>query len=265
MISNAVSAKKRSELDDLFKDYVPQQLEEQQKMAVQNSTLALLIDSYRRILNSRTREEPWKDNAEFKAISRQGLSPLELDIFLQATSPYEQHPRNKKILGHYLTHLLQHSYNAGFNDFILHPYMPIDDLGRSECFPPEKEEAPLFGGTAKNPLRFIVFGDVGISCGQASKNVQAIIHGNSDIFLGMYAQQSSFDVQKCCTPGMDAKNSTFTGIFSFSFSYNGDPTHCTFKTREDDCLIAMLKRIPKGNKIVHIRAEAEEMKRGYDD
>ena len=145
------------------------------------------------------------------------LLPPNINLFLQQTREYEDHPNYQSFTGLFISQLIQNSYNAGNNNFELdvNTLKPVDNLARE------------VSGTKERMVRVVIKGEVGDLCGYQAQHVTFTIEkagdwcGNSvrhstftikeaGKYCGQYSQHSTFTIEEAGNGcGFAAKNSTF--------------------------------------------------------
>lgn len=112
------------------------------------------------------------------------LSPEEINAFVQATIPFEQHVNYAYATGLVCSTLIQNSYDHGHNDFVLATGTQLENLLESVT------------ATYKNPLRIVIDGSVGWNFAAFSKYLQCTVTGNVGWNCAMSAQNSAFTFQR---------------------------------------------------------------------
>ena len=200
------------------------------------------------------------------------LLPSHINVFLQQTREYENHKNYGWNTGHFISQLIQNSYNTGNNDFELDVNLlkPIDYL------------ASNISGTKERMVRIIVKGDVGNLCGY---NVQystftikkagegcglgtqhsTFTIGEAGNNCGGGVQYSTFTIEKAGNNcGVVAEHSTFT--IEEAGDYFGRFTkHSTFQTHSSQQYKQLKKSVPrfKNNKVYHIQPDGTLKKRWF--
>ena len=128
------------------------------------------------------------------------LLPCDLNLFLQQTRNYENNPHYQTNTGLFISQLIQNSYDAGNNEFVLdvHFLKPINFLAYN------------VSGTEERKVRAVVKGEVGNFC---MKNAQHSIFtiGTAGNWCGEDATYSTFTIEKAGVRcGRRAQHSIFT-------------------------------------------------------
>ena len=164
------------------------------------------------------------------------LTPSEINAFLQTTTVYEDNKRYSRRTGEFISQLIQNSYDAGHNNFVLNTTKSMSYVGL------ELEGCP------ERMIYIYINGDIGTCCGDKASYSSFIINGNLEIGCGLFANNSTF---------------TINGTFDQSlFGYKA--TTCSFKTPNKEILDKLLKIISEkeGNKFYFINPDGtEELKR----
>ena len=110
------------------------------------------------------------------------LLPSDINLFLQQTREYEDHT-NYNYTGHFISQLIQNSYNAGNNGFELdvNALKPISYLCSD------------VSGTEERLVRMIIKGRVGDYCGLDAQHSMFTIE-KARFFCGWYAEHSTFTI-----------------------------------------------------------------------
>lgn len=279
MIST-VSAKKGSGLDDLFKDYAPQQLEENKKIIVTGANhLAPLVEKYEQatyVLGKNGRIEECKSYLEKEV--KEVITPSEISALfsiigmntIDLYDPKTRPPTNAQ-LALFTNHLIQNSYNAGHNHFSL----PI--VGYSGWQGIFDRIGNDLRGKRKRPLELVIEGDIlyefssrakylhctirgsaiSTTCAEKSVGVAIDIAGDFSGSLGICSLLSSFtvhgDIDLSLVNG--AKLSAFHFLGGHRMNLISDEWFntrgCSYTIACQELLDKLLPRIPLGNKIVH--------------
>src|SRR3989344_7879657 len=102
---------KRTSLGDLLKEHEVGKVEVERKVEVKNR-FGELCREYEEVLEARDYKGKIKTIDDI-------LAPSEINAFLQTTIGFEQHPEYDLRTGMFISQLIQKSYDAGNNDFVL--------------------------------------------------------------------------------------------------------------------------------------------------
>ncbi|MBI4453218.1 hypothetical protein HY636_01090 [Candidatus Woesearchaeota archaeon] len=207
------------------------------------------------------------------------LTPKEIEEFFKliiAYEDYENYKNYQKCTTSIINLLIQISYNAGNNGFVLNTTnltKPLDQLfGRIK-------------GKHDNPINITVNGNVGVRCSFDAKYLYVTINGDADMGHAVTASNSSFVVNGDVHDYYDLSNGCCSFIInrviggfvqhtdSSSYTINGEvevrrfevhSANCTFKTSNPNTLDVFLRHIPlfKGHKIYFINEDGNEKKVG---
>lgn len=266
-------AKKGRGLDDVLKDIIPGTVEEFKNPVGGSQRYSHLFHFYERMLDyDLSNIKRCYLNEKIKTIDEHVgeiaeqipdiFPPLEINALLQATLPYEGRLFYSLVTGMFITRLLQSSFDAGYNDFILDTTVlpEIHDIAKKLCGTPEKR------------LNLKVIGNVG-SFGNSARYCSVLSNGNAD-FYGFGALDCRFELHgRVIAAAQDCTNSEF--IF---YDAMGKPVNInrgihrtqdsTFKTTVRENIPILRETIPKnrGNKIYFINEQGEEeVVRNFDD
>ena len=169
--------KKGKGIEDLFKGFIPVKPEELKEIEVAEGRFQGLMGEYERFLDMECGD---LDNRLNKITDI--LTPTDINLFLQTTIRHEQHKNYDWATGHFISELIQNSYDAGHNDFTLSTtaLKRIHNLGS------------YLEGTKKRPLEITIKGNIGYSCGCSAKNAAFNIKGNARDSCGFCAENSTF-------------------------------------------------------------------------
>jgi hypothetical protein len=179
------------------------------------------------------------------------LKPDELDVFMHRLIDGEVdemlHDKAKNnIIGLYMSALMNRSYNAGFNDFVLTPGdYAIYDMGHALC------------GTVDDPIRLRIDGNVGPYCGNESR--QASIGIGGEIICGLLGSGLGVGAA-LCEFGVESVPKDEFGYTG----YEGEPVWCTFETHSEKVYEALYSAKWQGkpnNIIVLLGKEDKELMR----
>ncbi len=237
--------RKSKGIDILVRDYSPDKVEKDNPVTIVGENIYReLMKEYRKHLSTGFQFQDCKKfvRGEIQGWTDAVLSPPKIDHFLQLTSIDRDWGYQYKV-GPFIARLIQNSYNAGHNNFILSTYdLPkIRDLG-------------YFSGTEENPLCIQTKGDLDSYYGVDVQYASLTIEGDVDLSFGYRAKDSTF---------------TFNGQIPMDEDIRAE--NCTFRTTRRDTLeiLQMLAlppysftkrtaRNPLGNKIIFIHEDGRE-------
>ena len=229
-----VEIKKGKGIEGLFEGFAAGKPEEEKKIEVVEGVFQGLMERYERILEMKYAE---RKNQLDKITDI--LTPAEINTFLQMTIRHEQHEEYCLTTREIISELIQKSYDAGHNDFML------DTTALKEIY----YIGSNLEGTEERPIEITITGNTGDWCGCLSKHLTYKITGNTGGECGYGSKNSTFEISGNTGEGC-GKYSTFS----------------TYKTPNRKTLQKMLKDVPKGNRIVFIHPDgSEEVMRDYDD
>ena len=200
-------AKKGRGLEELLEQLQPNSLEEQRKLlVVGNSPLKSLFEKYESGLSASTYSQLHRVLGSVSEV----LTPSEIDAFLQATLPYENTLPDKNTFGYvlntskFITGLIQNSYNAGFNNFVIHTLniKPFDSLGSIQVHDPASKcresycnQKEGLMGELSRPIEITYVGNVGSHFGLRSTGVHYTVKGNAGYGCGPVATDCTFTLE----------------------------------------------------------------------
>lgn len=169
---------------------------------------------------------------ELKRETFRVLEPADIDLVLQALIISQpKHVLEDHYTGHFISKLLQASYDAGNNDFVLTTGdFNIRDLGGK------------LKGKKDNPLRLIIEGNCGYGFGHWSEFCDYLVNGNAQQFFGEINSDSRFTIHGT------------VGSRPGEYSDN-----CLFETTNMQAYNTLLKEVPNldkdvdGNKVRLLR------------
>ena len=220
--------------DDFLAGYEPGKLEEVRKVQTVGTDFSDLMEKFEQMLDSDdgySLDEMWQLVRHNPYLS-EVLTPAEINYFLQATQQHESHKNYYNNTGVILSRLIQNSYCAGYNDFMLNTknISRTDDLGT------------LLIGTEDCPLSITVQGNITNECGNRAEYSLFTLNGT----IGA----------RC---GLKAKHSTFTYNGAVGDFCGWEAENCTFKTPLRENLRKMRGSISinKGNTLIYIDSGRE--------
>lgn len=185
------------------------------------------------------------------------LFPTEINSFLQELNGFEndEEPDINEIVGvgRFISHLVQNSYNFGYNKFFLDVknLQEIDNL----CY--------KISGTKDNPINVKIIGNVGGECGGDSNYLEMELNGNADRSFAYHAKNSIFIINGDCGSYSGA------GLEDSLISFNGkvgdgtsaEAINSVFKTTNLEALNIIRAWVPEGdqgNKVFFIHPNGSE-------
>ena len=202
---------KRTSLGDLLKEHEVGKVEVERKVEVKNR-FGELCREYEEVLEANDYE------GEIKTID-DILAPSDINAFLQVTIKYEQHQNYDWRTGKFISQLIQISYDAGNNGFVLNTQkVKLGYLGDKIQGTEERKielkiegDAGNYCGSNSKDSTITIEGNVRDNCGFDSKNSTIIIRGNAGNWCGWYSNNSTItiegNVENWC--GESSNNSTF--------------------------------------------------------
>ncbi|MBI4453216.1 hypothetical protein HY636_01080 [Candidatus Woesearchaeota archaeon] len=199
-------------LDDLIRGYTARRPDERKEIEVVGEhKFGEVLRKYERCLEMNAEyklEDPAKAYDYIKENVKEVLTPADINAFLQATIIYEDNKWYSRRTGEFISQLIQNSYEAGYNNFILNTTKSIIYLGLELKGCPERR------------ISVYIDGDTGIFCGEKASYSSFIINGNMDGGGCTLANNSAFTI-----------NGT---IVQNLFGHNA--TSCIFKTSNKETL-----------------------------
>ena len=265
-----IQARKGQGLHDLIKRMSIGTIEDRKRTAVTGSSqFQSALQKFEEMLKT---DVDSMEEATIIQESPEILTPNEINIFVQAAISYEHIPWYESHLGHFVTRLIQNSYGANHNDFILKMNLskPINYLGES-AWMAQKEKSPRIQGTADNPLKITVLGDVENVFGKGSEYAHYTLYGRAGIYCASFIDHCRFSLFESVEENLatGAKNSEFFldgKIVPTLFQDKEKPENCIFRTPKKDTLQSLLSTMPEGNRIIYVKADGtEEVVRDYHD
>lgn len=223
-------------IDDVIRGYAAQSPEERlEEKTTGGNILDGVMRKYEEVLEKEYNTGELDDY--LKSIT-DILTPHQINSFLQATISKEQHENYQENTGHFISRLIQNSYNAGHNDFTLNTtnLKPIHLIGFK------------LKGKSRNKIRITTRGNAGDQWGQQSENCEYNIQGNTEQIAAL---------SRNCECNIQGNIIEPCGWGS---------QHSTYKTNIPETLEKMKRTVPKGNRIIFIHPDGtEETVRKYAD
>lgn len=188
------------------------------------------------------------------------LSPGQIDLVLQGLLRSEGRPFDT-VASLFVNRLIQNSYDAGHNDFVL----TLDDA-----------EVPLLGdmlkGSSRRELQLKIIGHAGIWCGSHSeygsftiegdvenwcgsdaKNSRFLVKGSAGYGCGLTSEHSEFIIEKDVSWGCG--NNSQSSVFSIGRNIGIDcgkgSQNSTYIASTKQTLEQLEMMVPEGNRIVY--------------
>ena len=239
MESAQVRAKKGQGIDDVVRGLSPGVLDIQRQIisSVLSDEYQELFSAYESLLHEFLSVGPQTFAAQTTELVRDTnfpltgkplksiLSPVQINSFFIATFPYEGEQHYDKATGLFLTKLMQNSYYAGFNDFVLGADADLDCLGTR------------MQGTHANPIRIKFKGNI-FDAASLATHVNLVVYGNVK-WIGSSAKHCEF---------------TLHGDYLELFR----PQNCTIKTPNYAQAQIIATDLPEGNKVIYIQPDGQE-------
>ena len=207
------------------------------------------------------------------------LTPSQIEEFFRLTIAYENNKHYQKCTKLIINELIQNSYNADNNGFVLNTNelaKPIDDLCAN------------LRGTHNKPINITINGDVGYYFCSQGKFLSVTINGNTRDICNDYGSSSSFIINgnaksiagSSCSfivnGDVEIINIDFDIKSSSSYTINGEvkdqefsvyATRHVYKTSNPKTLDVFLRRIPifRGHNVYFIDEEGNEKQVGMWD
>ncbi|GAG50666.1 unnamed protein product, partial [marine sediment metagenome] len=145
-----------------------------------DETVERIFEGYKKLRDTREYNELKEGTSKLEV-----LKPAQIDKLLQWIR--SETPRDKVenwITGDFLTGIIQDSYDAGYNDFVLTTAdTEINEMGNG------------LEGTEENPIKLDIKGIAGYRCGDNSKNSEFNIEGNVEGNCGSKSKNSTFNIK----------------------------------------------------------------------
>ncbi|MBI4453652.1 hypothetical protein HY636_03335 [Candidatus Woesearchaeota archaeon] len=187
------------------------------------------------------------------------LTVEDINAFLQLTVGFEDYEKDySRGTSRFINRLIQNSYNAGYNNFVLNTIVlskKLDHFGENFC------------GLPYRMISVQIDGDIGVNCGMNAFCSSFTINGNANSCCGYKIYNSIITVKGDVGNwfGFGAKYSSFTineGVNTDN--YTDDTIGCTFKTQNPKTLDKLLEYFQKNksHKFYLIHPDGtEELKR----
>ena len=256
-MNSHIDAKRGQGIDEVIAKLHPAPLEDIKKLTVLNPPdYAPLFQVYEQMLSFSAGGMRSK-GLELQAANAFGiaelisdvLSPLQIQGILQSTIAHENHQNYRAVTGIFVTRLIQNSFNAGYNYFVLH--VPSEKEHRLHYLGSKLE------GRSGQRVSLAVEGDVGMNFCWKTRYCNVVSHGNARLGYGEGAQESRFEhYGNSIYPAKNCTHCEFVfhgGIECFKLGPRVTQ-NTLFKTSNNDTLELLLQTIPhdKGNKIYFI-------------
>ena len=267
-------------LDDLIRRHTAQRPDERKEIeVVGKNKLGELWVKYERALNIVDSLKVDIIESYLDEAIDDVLTPSQIEEFFRLTIAYENNEHYQKCTKLIINELIQNSYNADNNGFVLNTNelaKPIDDLCAN------------LRGTHNKPINITINGDVGYYFCSQGKFLSVTINGNTGDICNYYGSNSSFII--------NGNAKSISGIFcsfivngdveridtdidfqsSSSYTINGEvkdqefsvyATRHVYKTSNPKTLDVFLRRIPifRGHNIYFIDEEGNEKQVGMWD
>ncbi|HLD00250.1 MAG TPA: hypothetical protein VJC39_00730 [Candidatus Nanoarchaeia archaeon] len=235
---------KRTSLGDLLKEHEVGKVEVERKVEVKNR-FGELCREYEEVLEANDYE------GEIKTID-DILAPSEINAFLQMTIGFEQHQNYDWRTGYVISHLIQKSYDAGNNGFVLNTQKVkrLNNLGYK------------IQGTKKRKIELKIEGDVGYDCGWNSNNSTITIGGNTGNDCGWNSTDSTIIIggntgYNC---GWNSTDSTIIIGGNTGYNCGWDSNNSTFKIKNKELYERLKEELnfKKGNRLFLLSPDGTE-------
>ena len=154
-----VEIKKGKGIEGLFEGFAVGKPEEEKPIEVVEGVFQELMGEYERFLE--TECDSWNDfQVELNKIT-ETVTPADITAFLQTTIKHEQHNEYCWRTGLFISKLMQNSYEAGHNDFILNT-TALKEIHNLGCD---------LTGTEERLIKLTIIGNTGDWCGWGSRNL----------------------------------------------------------------------------------------------
>src|SRR3989338_8965093 len=242
-------------LDDLIRRHTARKPEKRRDIKVSRNrsnklkSLLSVYEQYLTIEGIPQMEFVWR-NLENKVV----LTPSEINAFLQMTMEFEDYERNSASdgVGHFITALIQNSYNAGHRNFVLYTSNLREKTDKLGWFTK---------GKSKRLINIKIFGDLGNHCFENAEYLSVNIYGNAKDKCGHNANSSSFVIKGYVIFDIHyfhAENSSYRLDGDLiGIKFGGGCSNCEFLTTNKRTLKKLLQSDLKNgtsNKIYFIRA-----------
>ena len=186
------------------------------------------------------------------------LSPEQIASFMFMTHKFSAHLNYLTQTGQYASQLVQNSYDAGNNGFLLNAG-ENGDIG---------DLATWLKGEKERPIEVTIIGDYGAYWGHHSENCILHIRGNAGFSCGKTSVNLIVEIDGNAGPscGWFTKGSIFTINGDVGESCGFGSKKSTFKTPNRETLKTMFKEVPEDNRVVFIHPDGtEEIVREYNE
>ena len=181
-MNSTAQIKKGKGIEGLFEGFTAGKPEEEKPIEVAEGRFQELREKYEKFLDAKI--TPWNDMDDERRKITDLLMPEDINKFLQITIQYEQHRQYCWRTGYFISRLVQNSYTAGHNEFILDTtaLKEIDYLGSR------------LEGTKERPIELTIKGNAGSNFGFWSKDATFNIIGNARDYCGWGVENSTFKI-----------------------------------------------------------------------
>jgi hypothetical protein len=260
-------------IDDVLSSITPGEVEEQQQVHVEGDNyFATAAEKYAAF--SQTSFPSWEFHKcleKLRETVSEVLTPTEMQAFLLATTIYDDCERYERKTGVFVSQLLQNSYDAGHNEFVLNTRsLPrgLEFLGYN------------LRGTEERPIKVEVLGDVGDDCARNTVHLTMTFHDNvrdscaraSEYFTGTFRVKVGRDcgyrsahfngvfedfVEMYCA----RESRDFIGVFHGDIEcfFARDSVGGTYKTTSEQLLEKLKREISTENTLVYIKTDKTEV------
>ena len=265
-------------LDDLIRRHTAQRPDERKEIeVVGKNKLGELWVKYERALNIVDSLKVDIIESYLDEAIDDVLTPSQIEEFFRLTIAYENNEHYQKCTKLIINELIQNSYNADNNGFVLNTNelaKPIDDLCAN------------LRGTHNKPINITINGDVGYYFCSQGKFLSVTINGNTGDICNDGGSNSSFIIKgnaksisgsSCSFIVNGSVKKMYIDIgYSSSYTINGEvkdqefsvyATRHVYKTSNPKTLDVFLRRIPifRGHNVYFIDEEGNEKQVGMWD
>ncbi len=297
MMQNILHIKKSTGLDELLERYVPQVHEMPTPVhADRNPMYDVLLQKWKFILENYPRLDivhPGQKQVygRITAYVEEVLHPQQFPALLAALMPSESHAYFHRYAGLVLSRLIQNSYDANHNHFIL-PLSVFPVLNYIGSFLRGTDEKPLsllirgnLGYGAFSESRYVVsmvegdagenvaessrhgiiriMGNTGENCGIRTCGVGILVTRSTGLNCGIESDGSRVIIEENCGGFGDyARHTTYTlhGKLQSRKTIRG-VEDCTYRVSDRKLAESLLRRLPPHNKVVYLAEKKEEVTR----
>lgn len=267
MESTLVPARKGKGIDDLLSTLTPGTVEEIRRISITPHPIAPLLQKYEWVARQCANEanNVWPPNILHQVYSfihdqvREVLNPSDIDLFLQASLPYAEHPYYPHTMGAFINRLLLNATQNGYNSFDLHTQScgPLNFVGKDLC------------GSAPWRIQLTVEGDLGIESGTWMEYVDFGVSGTVNLGLGSNSKHCRFLFLDILDEreGRPCRHNYSRLLASSGIQaiYNGrEAEDCTFVVRTKGCAEMLAESLPPGNKVVYRTEDKDFILRGFE-